>query len=135
MNMSDVHAFDENMLTDEPCPVCLKLAFNDEIQPRGVMPLPKFPPRLRSTNEPCCYDCQAAETTQMFGNNPIFSAARLTVSNERIEGLAMPPGLMKHFGLCQMGFIRYCSQDDFEKHTEWLKKHHIENDPYCPRLR
>ena len=59
--------------------------------------------------------------------HPEFAAARLTIANERIEGLVMPCGMMEHFGLVQQGWIRPCSVDDLDSHIEWLKKHGLPN--------
>jgi len=113
-----MRAFDG--LTRTPCPVCSKLAQEGQIQPRAVMPLPKFPARLRSTNEQCCRDCQAADTVVRLGGHPMFGPARLTVANERVEGLTMPRGMMEHFGLCSDGIILPCSNEDLDGHLEWL---------------
>lgn len=44
-------AFDD--LTNEPCLVCLGLAASGQIQPRAVMPLPKFPAMLRASGQQC----------------------------------------------------------------------------------
>lgn len=65
-----------------------------------------------------------------IGQHPMFSAARLTVANERIEGLLMPLGMMEHFGLCQMQLIAPCSVDDLDAHLVWLKKHKISTAGY-----
>lgn len=116
-------AFDD--LTDEPCPVCLRLAASGQIQPRAVMPLPTFPALLREDGQKCCYDCQATDATMSLGNHPSFSPARLTVANERVEGLTMPLGMMEHFGMCQMGLILPSSLDDLDHHIDWLERHSI----------
>ena len=122
-------AFDDLPDDPEPCPVCLALARNGDIQPRAVMPLPKVPARLRLDGSPCCRDCQATETTMALvrGQHPMFVAARLTVSNERCAGLVMPPGLMESFGLCAVGYVEPCSLDDLEAHIQWLERHGIPN--------
>lgn len=114
-------------LSDRPCGVCRELAEEGVIGHEAVMPLPPFPARLRSDGRPCCRDCQATETTQaaINGQHPSFGPARLTVANERIEGLRMPRGLMENFGMCRMGFIEPCSLDDLENHQAWLEKHGI----------
>jgi len=118
-------AFDD--VTDTPCPVCLGLAMAGKIQARGVMPLPKFPPLLRRNNRECCHDCQAAETVMAMGGHPKFSASRLAVANDRIEGMLMPRGMMEVMGLCQMGYMRPCSFDDFPAYIRWLDQHGIPN--------
>jgi hypothetical protein len=128
-------AFDD--VQDEPCPVCLELAQRGEIQARAVMPLPKFPALLRTTNQPCCRDCQATETGMAMGwQHPVFSAARLTVANERVSGLLMPLGMMEARGLCLHGNIEPCSFEDLPKHIAWGKRHGIPNctgcDPFGP---
>lgn len=116
-------AFDD--LTNEPCRVCLELAEGGNIQARAVMPLPKFPARLKTDGRKCCRDCQATETSQRLGNHPTFASARLTVANERCEGLVMPPGMMEYYGMCAMGFLEPCSFSDLESHTLWLESHGI----------
>jgi hypothetical protein len=117
---------------DEPCPVCLELAQRGEIQARAVMPLPKFPARLRTTNQPCCRDCQATETGMAMGwQHPDFGAARLTVANERCEGLVMPLGMMENMGQCLHGIIAPCSFEDLQKHLAWGRRHGIPNDIGC----
>lgn len=124
--MKTIRAFDD--LTDDVCPVCLELAMKGCIQPRAVMPLPKFPARLRADGRKCCRDCQATETTMAAGfQHPEFAAARLTIANERCEGLVMPFGIMEHFGLCQGGWIKPCSLEDLESHIEWGDRHGIPN--------
>ena len=109
-------------LTDKPCLLCLGLAEAGAIQARAVMPLPVFPARSRYSSGPCCRDCRTAEVLmdRRLGGHPQFAPSRLTVANERCEGLVMPPGMMKHFGLCKMGFIEPCSTEDLESHAEWL---------------
>jgi hypothetical protein len=116
-------AFDD--LTESPCPVCVELATRGAMQWRAIMPLPSFPARLRADGRQCCRDCQATETTMAMriGQHPEFESARLTVANERIEGLAMPLGLMEHMGMCEMGFVDPCSIDDIDRHTAWLDRH------------
>lgn len=133
---SPPRAFDE--LADKPCPVCLELAQSGAIQPRAVMPLPKFP-ALSLDGRQCCRDCQATDTTMRMkiGQHPLFAAARLTVANERIEGSLMPLGMMEHFGLCKMGLIRPSSLEDLQWHLAWLDRHGIPNscgqEPFgCP---
>lgn len=115
-------------VTDEPCPVCLELAQKGSIQTQAVMPLPKFPARLRADGRQCCRDCEATESTMsLIGNHPQFAAARLTVANERLEGLRMPLGMMKLFGMCAMGYVRPCSTGDLKPHLKWLEKHGIDD--------
>lgn len=104
--MSDgQRAFDGFTPDSVPCPVCVELAREGTIQGRAVMPLSKFPARLRADNRQCCCDCQATETTQALGigQHPDFGAARLTVANERVEGTLMQLGFMEHFGHVQHG--------------------------------
>lgn len=114
---------------DEPCPVCLELMKQGTIQPRAVLPLPKWPARLRADGRQCCRDCEATESTMALldGQHPQFGPARLTVANERLEGIVMPRGMMENFGMCSMGYIRPCSVDDLESHVEWLGRHGIPN--------
>lgn len=117
-------AFDD--VTEEPCPVCLELARAGVIQAGAVMPLPKFPALLRQDGRRCCRDCQATETTMAAGfQHPKFGSARLTIANERVEGLRMPLGMMEHFGLCLDGWIRPSSIDDLDLHIRWLKSKEI----------
>ena len=98
MDRLNRRAFDD--LSDIPCPVCLELAEQGQIQAEAVMPLPQFPATLKRDGRKCCRDCVATETTmRCCGNHPMFVPARLTVANERIEGLRMPHGMMEHFGL------------------------------------
>lgn len=119
-------AFDDVTEDSKPCPVCLDLAMRGKIQPRSVMPLPPFPQALKSDNRKCCRDCAATETTQrVCGNHPDFVAARLTVSNDRVEGMTMPLGMMEHFGFCGMGYIDPASQDDLEFYVAWLARNGI----------
>ena len=113
-------------LSDEPCPVCRELAEQDKIQFEAVLPLPKFPAMLKLDGRKCCRDCVATETTmRVCGNHLMFGSARLTIANERIEGLRMPLGMMEHFGLCMGGYIEPCSVDDLKPHHEWLERHGI----------
>ena len=94
------------------------------------MPLPKFPALLRQDGRKCCCDCQATDATMSDTagfQHPQFGPARLTIANERIEGLRMPLGMMEHFGLCQMGWIRPCSLEDLDSHIEWLEENGIPN--------
>lgn len=130
--MDQGRAFDD--LTGIPCPICLKLAQQGAIQLEGVMPLPKFPGRTKTTGEQCCRDCQATEATMALGfQHPDFAAARLTISNERVEGLRMPFGMMEGFGLCKFRFIRPASNDDLKRHQAWINSLKIELDPeFCP---
>jgi len=121
-------AFDD--LTDKPCMVCLELAACGDIQGRAVMPLPKFPAR-DDQNRPCCRDCQATRIVQAVGGQPNFSAARLTIANERCEGLTTPLGMMEHFGMCQMGFIEPCSIEDLDGHATWLESVGVPDDTGC----
>ena len=122
--MNSPRAFDD--LSEIPCSVCLELAMKGQIQSRSVMPLPSFPALLRASGQPCCRDCQATETTMAMGfQHPRFEPARLTIANDRIEGLVMPLGMMEHLGLCKMGFIRPCSIDDLDQHILWLNSQGI----------
>lgn len=116
-------------ITDEPCSVCLELASQGTIQSRAVMPLPEFPARLRQDGRPCCRDCQATEITMGLGfQHSEFAAARLTVANERVEGMMMPLGMMELFGMCQMfGFFHPSSIDDLDDYLDWLESHGIPN--------
>lgn len=128
-----MRAFDD--LTDEPCLVCLAFAARGEIQGRAVMPLPTFPALLRLDGEPCCRDCQATDTTQAMGfQHPMFGPARLTIANERCEGLTMPIGMMEHFGLCRDHWILPCSNEDLESHHEWLGRHGIPDSASAKRF-
>lgn len=102
----------------KPCPVCLRLAKDGQIQPRAVMPLPSFPARLKSSNQQCCRDCQATETIMMMGAHPQFEAARLCVSNERCETLTMPPGMAERMGLCSEWLMRPASLDDRNRNAQ-----------------
>lgn len=63
----------------------------------------------------------------LIGQHPKFEPARLTIANERMEGLRMPRGMMEHFGLCKEGFIDPCSLDDLDTHIAWLERHGIPN--------
>lgn len=67
----------------------------------------------------------------MGWQHPDFEAARLTVANERCEGLVMPFGLMEHFGQCLVGILAPCSIDDLESHLAWGKRHGIPSDGSC----
>lgn len=126
--MARPRAFDDFTPDAKPCPMCVKLARSEQIQPRAVMPLPPYPARLRSSNQPCCRDCQATETAQrMFGVHPDFVAARLTVANERCESLVMPYGFAEHFGMCREGIVRPASIDDLDSHADWLRVNGIED--------
>ena len=117
--------------TNTPCSVCLNLAKQGKIQPRAVMPMPKFPATRRETDEQCCSDCQAADTVMAMSGHPMFESARLAVANERLEGLLLPKGMMEHMGLCKMGLMKPCSLDDLENHVAWLEKHGIPNASCC----
>ena len=114
---------------DTPCSVCLDLASRGIIQPRAVMPLPEFPAMLRQDGRKCCRDCQATETTMAveMGQHPMFEPARVTVANERVEGMLMPKGMMERFGLCALGYIAPASLEDLPSYIEWLEKHGIPN--------
>lgn len=125
-----MRAFDD--LSDHPCPVCLELAMEGGIQPRAVMPLPKFPGRLKQGNQQCCRDCQATDIIMVMGFQcPDFASARLMIANERLEGLTMPLGVMEHFGLCTKGWISPCSLNDLDQHIAWLESHQIPNSCRC----
>lgn len=130
--MDQGRAFDD--LTNIPCPICKKLVQHGEIPLEGLMPLPKFPGRNRITGEQCCRDCQATEATMAMGfQHPDFGPARLTIANERIEGLRMPLGMMESFGLCKFKLIRPASIEDLKRHQTWLESLGVELDPeYCP---
>lgn len=117
--------------TDTPCPICLQIARHGMIQPRAVMPLPKFPALLRSSGERCCRDCESTDTIMGMGAHPDFNAARLCTANERIAGILMPKGLMEHMGLVKLGFMRTCSIDDFDTHHDWLESHNIPDTLSC----
>lgn len=46
----------------DPCPRCVKLAWQELIRVETVMPIPaKNPPLSREKPEPCCIDCAAAD--------------------------------------------------------------------------
>jgi hypothetical protein len=128
--MSQQRAFEG--VQDEPCPVCLELAERGIIQPRAVMPLPEFPAMLRQDGRKCCRDCQATETTMAVieGQHPQFEPARLTVANERVEGLVMPEGMMERFGMCAMGYVAPASIEDLPDHHDWLARHGIPDASY-----
>lgn len=67
---------------------------------------------------------------RMGFQNPNFEPARLTISNERCEGLVMPLGLMENFGLCAEGWIDPCSIDDLVAHSRWLESYGIPDAGY-----
>lgn len=126
--MSDgPRAFDGFTPESKPCQVCVELADQGTIQGRAVMPLSKFPARLRADNRQCCCDCQATETTMALpiGQHPDFGAARLTIANERVEGTVMPLGMMEHMGLCQMGYMKPSSLEDLNAYLDWLEDNDI----------
>lgn len=122
-------AFDGFTPESKPCPVCVELAAAGTIQGRAVMPLSKFPARLRADNRQCCCDCQATETTQALGigQHPDFAAARLTIANDRVEGTVMPLGMMEVTGMCRMGYMKPSSLDDMDAHIDWLENNDIHN--------
>ena len=91
-----VRAFDS--LSTTPCPVCLELAQRGEIQPPAVMPLPKMCPPRHRDNRQCCRDCAATTLAISAGGAPDFESGRLTIANERVEGLRMPYGMMEKYG-------------------------------------
>lgn len=123
------NAFDK--ATNTPCPVCLKLAKKGMIPPRTVMPLPEFPARRRETDEPCCVDCQAADTVMAIGGHPMFEGARVATASERLEGLLLPKGMMERFGLCQMGLLKPCSVEDLANHLVFLELNELPNAACC----
>lgn len=109
----------------QPCPVCLELAQAGSIQPRAVMPLPKFPPRSFD-NRQCCRDCQSTEAAmKLWTIHPNFGSARLCIANERCETLTMPLGMAERRGLCMTGVMRPASLLDLTAHCCWLRKHGI----------
>lgn len=122
-------AFDGFNPDSVPCPVCVELAAEGIIQGRAVMPLPKFPARLRADNRACCIDCQATETTMALdiGQHPDFGAARLTIANERVAGMTMPSGMMEVMGLSSMGYVRPSSVKDLDAHIDWLESNGLHN--------
>jgi len=65
------------------------------------------------------------------GQHSEFAAARLTIANERCEGLVMPAGMMEHFGLCKLGVMAPCSMDDLDAHLAWLTRYGIPTDTGC----
>lgn len=87
------------------------------------MPLPKWGPTLRSSGEPCCFDCQAADTLLAVGRLDFpFAMARLPIANERGESLRLPTGSAECMGLCSKGIMRPASLDDLNDHMQWLDK-------------
>lgn len=129
----------------EPCPRCVKLAWDGQIRAETVMPLPvgADAPLAEDGSGPCCHDCQAADTinktilggrskaiwgaTQQGGQkHPLergmpFYAVRVVVGNERQEQLRLPEGIRKHFGLVAKGLVRpSVGENALEDHQAWL---------------
>lgn len=107
------------MLT--PCPVCLELVLAGELDREALQPLPpKYPPRARTTGEPCCFDCQAAETLLRLGTGITeLIPARIAVGNERREHYRLPASMA--LGLIMDGLVRRGgSVDDLNAHLDWL---------------
>lgn len=135
------------MRSPDPCPRCLALAFNDQIRPETVMPIPSPAPPLAvedvgtsMAGTPICHDCQAAENLAKLdilaawvADEPggikrpykpkgmAFSSRRIVVGNERQEQLRLPEGMRPHFGLVRIGLVRMTEGEEaLERHCAWL---------------
>ena len=104
--------------TTEPCPRCLKLAWNEKIRVETIMPLPEHPARSRDENEPVCRDCESADTVQALNPSLSWEMARVAVANDRQDQFRLPGAPM---GLVGQGLVRPCEPRDFEHHHEWLR--------------
>jgi hypothetical protein len=107
-----------------------------DLWPEMVMPLPPgaLAPLSRMTNEPCCYDCAAAEglwRAVFSGPNKYgeianaprydqtwFHMARVAVGNDRCDQERLP-GIPK--GLAYYGLIAPSQPGDWEAHMDWLR--------------
>jgi len=133
-----------------PCPRCLPLAFNGQIQIEAVQPLPPpgWAPLAVDGSGPCCFDCQAADTVlKMLARNPgkarphltklvskrvltrevasagmDFPMARVCVANDRCEQHRLPGVPM---GLVLEGWVRASKPGDFERHLAWMERMHL----------
>lgn len=87
------------------------------------MPVPdQAPPTSHTSGEPCCIDCQAADTVTRLGYAPDFISARQAVSDDR-HGSFLLPSYRK--GLIQMNLVQPSAEGDFEVHLQWLIKNEI----------
>lgn len=106
----------------KPCPKCVKLSDNGDLDHEAIMPLGKLAPALSIDGSgPCCPDCQAAENIVKFGILPEFLMARVAVGNDRLEHFRLPKGT--RLGLVASSHMLPCSQDDLDRHISWLKIH------------
>ena len=95
----------------KPCPKCVKLSDNGDLDHEAIMPLGKLAPALSIDGSgPCCPDCQAAENIVKFGILPEFLMARVAVGNDRLEHFRLPKGT--RLGLVASSHMLPCSQDD-----------------------
>ncbi len=134
------------MALREPCPKCLALAKDRQIRTETVMPLPELAPPLDLQGNPCCHDCQAAETIIKIGILPWresierseaglpkgvtvtdeekeskFYMARVAVGNDRQEQFRFPE--MSVGPLVARGLVRPSKKGDLDKHWDWLDSH------------
>lgn len=105
-----------------PCPRCLALALAGEIRMETVQPLPEgaLAPLASDGSGKCCPDCAAADTLLRMKAAPGFTAARVSVGNDRQEALRLP---MVPLGLVRAGIMRPSKSGDLEIHWAWLNAH------------
>lgn len=130
-----------------PCPRCLPLAFNDQIDIEHVQPLPEpgLAPLAVDGSGPCCFDCQAADTvlkilsrdprkarphlSKLIFKNVLtceaasagmdFPMARVAVGNDRSDQYRLPGAPM---GLVLEGWMRASKPGEFERHLAWMAR-------------
>lgn len=112
------------MKIGEPCQRCLGMAWEGELWPEMVMPVPaETPPLSRDGfNRACCHDCASADGLVAVTKDMLdFTMARVAVGNERLEQLRMPEDMRPHMGLAKDRLVRLSvGNDALEKHHAWL---------------
>lgn len=103
------------------CTKCMDLARQDLIRSETVMPVPLLGAPLDVEGNPCCRDCQAAETMQRLRLHPDFVACRIAIGNDHQRDIRLPEGMRQHFGLIAQRVMHPAKGDGaMERHHAWL---------------
>jgi len=107
------------LLTEVPCPRCLKMARDGRLRIETVQRLPvgAFAPQARDGSGSCCRDCSAADAVERIVRLPSFYHARVAVANDRQEQYRLPGISM---GLVRLGFVAASEVGDLADQYRWL---------------